>query len=84
MITVKLFGTLRIDSGVKEVQAEAARVKELYAPVLDAISSRQPDTCITLKTLKGCRIAVNGNAAAPNTALQPGDTVYFFPAVAGG
>ena len=24
MITVKLFGTLRIDSGVKEVQAEAA------------------------------------------------------------
>ena len=84
MITVKLFGTLRIDSGVKEVQAEAARVKELYAPVLDAIRSRQPDTCITLKTLKGCRIAVNGNAAAPNTALQPGDTVYFFPAVAGG
>ena len=74
MITVKLFGTLRIDSGVKE----------LYAPVLDAIRARQPDTCITLKTLKGCRIAVNGNAAAPNTALQPGDTVYFFPAVAGG
>ena len=84
MITVKLFGTLRIDSGVKEVQAEAARVKELYAPVLDAIRARQPDTYITLKTLKGCRIAVNGNAAAPNTALQPGDTVYFFPAVAGG
>ena len=84
MITVKLFGTLRIDSGVKEVQAEAARVKELYAPVLDAIRAKQPDTCITLKTLRGCRIAVNGNAAAPATALQPGDTVYFFPAVAGG
>ncbi len=84
MITVKLFGTLRIDSGVKEVHAEAARVKELYAPVLDAIRAKQPDTCITLKTLKGCRIAVNGNAAAPTTALQPGDTVYFFPAVAGG
>lgn len=84
MITVKLFGTLRIDSGVKEVQAEASRVKELYAPVLDAIRAKQPDTCITLKTLKGCRIAVNGNAAAPNAALQPGDTVYFFPAVAGG
>ena len=84
MITVKLFGTLRIDSGVKEVQAEAARVKELYAPVLDAIRAKQPDTCITLKTLKGCRIAVNGNAAAPATALQPGDTVYFFPAAAGG
>ena len=84
MITVKLFGTLRIDSGVKEVQAEAARVKELYAPVLDAIRAKQPDTCITLKTLKGCRIAVNGTAAAPATALQPGDTVYFFPAVAGG
>ena len=84
MITVKLFGTLRIDSGVKEVQAEAARVKELYAPVLDAIRAKQPDTCITLKTLRGCRIAVNGNEASPATALQPGDTVYFFPAVAGG
>ena len=84
MITVKLFGTLRIDSGVKAVQAEASRVKELYAPVLEAIQAKQPDTCITLKTLKGCRIAVNGNAAAPNTALRPGDIVYLFPAVAGG
>ena len=84
MITVKLFGTLRIDSGVKEVQTEAKRVKEIYAPVLDAIRAKQPDTCITLKTLKGCRIAVNGNATAPNTALQPGDLVYLFPAVAGG
>ena len=84
MITVKLFGTLRIDSGVKEVQTEAARVKEIYTPVLDAILAKQPDTCITLKTLKGCRIAVNGNAASPNAALQPGDLVYLFPAVAGG
>ena len=84
MITVKLFGTLRIDSGVKEVRTEAVRVKEIYTPVLDAIQQKQPDTCITLKTLRGCRIAVNGNAAAPNTALQPGDIVYLFPAVAGG
>ena len=84
MITVKLFGTLRIDSGVKQVQAEASRVKELYAPVLEAIRAQQPDTCVTIKTLKGCRIAVNGVNAAPSTALQPGDTVYFFPAVAGG
>ena len=84
MITVKLFGTLRIDSGVKEVRTEAGRVKEIYAPVLDAIHAKQPDTCITLKTLKGCRIAVNGNVAAPNTALRPGDIVYLFPAVAGG
>lgn len=84
MITVKLFGTLRIDSGVKEVQTEAARVKEIYTPVLDAIRAKQPDSCITLKTLKGCRIAVNGNAASPNAALQPGDLVYLFPAVAGG
>ena len=84
MITVKLFGTLRIDSGVKEVQTEAKRVKDIYAPVLDAIRLKQPDTCITLKTLKGCRIAVNGNAATPNAALQPSDIVYLFPAVAGG
>ena len=84
MITVKLFGTLRIDSGVKEVQTEAKRVKDIYAPVLDAICAKHPDTCITLKTLKGCRIAVNGNAASPNAALQAGDIVYLFPAVAGG
>ena len=65
-------------------QFVAGRVKEIYAPVLDAIHAKQPDTCITLKTLKGCRIAVNGNAAAQNTALHPGDIVYLFPAVAGG
>ena len=84
MITVKLFGTLRIDSGVKEVRCEAARVKDLYDPVLAAIREKQPETDICLKTLKGCRIAVNGVEARPGAKLSDGDTVYFFPAVAGG
>ena len=84
MITVKLFGTLRIDSGVKQLQAEASRVRELYPAVLAEIRAVQPETEITLKTLKGCRIAVNSVAAAPGTKLRDGDTVYFFPAVAGG
>lgn len=34
MVTVKLFGTLRVDSGVKSFTAEASYVRELYPLVV--------------------------------------------------
>ena len=34
MVTVKLFGTLRLDSGVKELYVDASSIRELYMPVL--------------------------------------------------
>ena len=84
MITVKLFGTLRLDTGVKEVQVAGNRVRDLYSPLLEAILNQNPDCGITLKKLKCCNAAVNGVLSTPGSKLQDGDTVYLFPAVAGG
>ena len=59
MVTVKLFGTLRLNSGVKEFTAEADSVRALYPLVLAEIRKQKPDSGITEKALKSCLIAVN-------------------------
>ena len=83
-VTVKLFGTLRLDSGVKTFTAEGGRVRDIYPALLAEIRLRKPESELTEKDLQACLIAVNGNQANPRTKLQNGDMVYFFPAVAGG
>ena len=76
MITVKLYGLLRIESGIKEKRLEAATVKE----VLDALAA-----CgIPSKELQGCVILVNGNSAGKRSKLTDGDTVVLMSPVAGG
>jgi len=76
MITVKLFGLLRIESGIKEKQLEAYTVKE----VLDAIA----ECGIPRKDLNSCVILVNGINANKRSKLADGDTVVLMPPVAGG
>ena len=76
MITVKLYGLLRIESGIKEKQLEAATVKEVL---------QQPETCgIPVKDLNGCVILVNGKTANKRSKLTDGDTVVLMSPVAGG
>ena len=84
MVTVKLFGTLRLDSGVRVLTAEADSVRALYPLILAEIQKQNPDTDITEKTLRSCLVAVNGEQVSPRTKLRDGDTVFLFPAVAGG
>ncbi|MBR1456053.1 MAG: MoaD/ThiS family protein [Oscillospiraceae bacterium] len=84
MVTVKLFGTLRLDSGVREFTAEAASVKELYPLVLREIRAKKADTAVTERSLRACLVAVNGEQVSPRAKLRDGDLVYLFPAVAGG
>ena len=76
MITVKLYGLLRIESGIKIKQMEAKSVKE----VLDAL------TCcgIPKKDLDGCLILINGTSANRRSKLTNGDTVVLMSPVAGG
>ena len=76
MITVKLYGLLRIESGIKEKRLEARNVKE----VLQSLS----DCGIPLKDLEGCIILVNGNTANKRSKLADGDTVVLMSPVAGG
>lgn len=76
MITVKLYGLLRLDSGIKEKQLEAATVRQ----VLDTLAG-----CgIPRKDLDGCVILVNGKNANKRSKLTQGDTVVLMSPVAGG
>lgn len=78
MITVKLFGLLRLDTGIRELQLEADSVKELHAALLartDAVSRKE---------LEGCIVMVNGKQANKRTRLYPGDEVMLLSPVAGG
>lgn len=84
MVTVKLFGTLRLESGVKELTAEAETVKALCPLILREIRAAKPDCAVTEKALRGCLVAVNGIRVGPRTRLRDGDVVYFIPAAAGG
>ena len=84
MVTVKLFGLLRLDSGVKQLDLEAATVRELYPRLLAELSHRAPDCGLTLKDLKACAVAVNEYPAKPGAKLRDGDIVYLIPPIAGG
>ena len=62
MITAKLYGLLRIESGIKEKQLEAATVKE----VLEQLAA-----CgIDCKDLNGCVILINGISANKEAGWQ--------------
>jgi molybdopterin converting factor small subunit len=76
MITVKLYGLLRIESGIREKQLQAATVKE----VLEQLAACGIDR----KDLNGCVILVNGNTANKRRKLTDGDTVVLMSPVAGG
>ena len=76
MITVKLYGLLRLDSGIKELELEADSVKE----VLKALEG-----CgISKKDLNGCVILVNAAPANRFSKLIDGDVVQLLSPVAGG
>ena len=76
MITVKLYGLLRIESGIKEKQLDAATVKA----VLEALATAG----IPKKELDGCVILINGKPAKKRSKLDDGDTVVLMSPVAGG
>lgn len=76
MITVKLYGLLRIESGIKEKQLKAATVKE----VLEILAAHG----IPQKELDSCVILVNGSRANKRHKLADGDTVVLMSPVAGG
>lgn len=78
MITVKLFGLLRLQSGIKELHTEADSIKALY-PVLCAQTDR-----ISQKDLEQCVIFINGEKGTKKSKLQHGDTVILMSPVAGG
>ena len=75
MITVKLFGLVRLETGIKELQIEAANVKEL---------KRQLIRYLPEEKIKGCVLFINGKQSNRFTKLNDGDQVMLMPPVAGG
>ena len=78
MITVKLYGLLRLDSGIRELSLDAKTVPELYFQLLEKTDR------ISKKDLEGCVLLVNGKAANRRTKLADGDVVQLLSPVAGG
>ena len=76
MITVKLYGLLRLNSGIKELSADATSLRELTKH-LEAKG-------LSASELSGCNVIINGKPAGKRTPLKDGDIVQFFPPVAGG
>lgn len=76
MITVKLYGLLRIESGIRETQLEAVTVKE----VLSHLTERG----IPREALNSCVILINGSTANKRSKLKDGDAVVLMSPVAGG
>lgn len=76
MITVKLYGLLRLDSGIRERRLEA----ETVGDVLRALAGWG----IPRKELRGCLIFVNGDSAGRRRKLAAGDTVVLMSPAAGG
>ena len=78
MITVKLYGLLRLDSGIRELSLDAKTIPELYSRLLEKTDR------ISKKDLEGCVLLVNGKAANRRTKLADGDVVHLLSPVAGG
>ena len=76
MITVKLYGLLRLDSGIKERQLEASSVREVQNKLIQmGLKKQDLDACIVL---------INGTQANRRSKLNDGDVVTFLSPVAGG
>lgn len=84
MVTVKLFGLFRLDTGMKEFQAEAGSVRELYPLLLAEARRLNSATTVTAKDINGCIVVINGKQGSRNSSLQDGDTVMLMSPVCGG
>ncbi|MBO4835200.1 MAG: MoaD/ThiS family protein [Lachnospiraceae bacterium] len=84
MVKVKLFGTFRLDTGLKELDAEASSVKELYPILLEEAKKVNPTTMITAADIDGCIVVINGKQRKKNSKLKDGDMVFLMSPVTGG
>lgn len=84
MVHIKLFGLFRLDTGLKELTAEAGRVKELYPILLAEAKRANPATAITARDIDGCIVVVNGVQSRKSARLRDGDEVMLMSPVCGG
>ena len=84
MVKVKLFGTLRLDTGLKELSLDAATVRELYPLLLAEAKKANPSTKVSAADIDGCIVMINGVQGKKTSRLKDGDTVMLMSPVCGG
>ena len=84
MVKVKLFGLFRLDTGLKELKADAGTVKELYPVLLEEAKKANPATKITAADIGGCIVVINGKQCKKSAKLRDGDEVWLMSPVCGG
>ena len=84
MVHVKLFGLLRLDTGLKELTAEADSVRALYPVLLAEARRANPATTITAADIDGCIAVINGKQGKKSSRLTDGDEVWLMSPVCGG
>lgn len=84
MVKVKLFGLLRMDTGLKELNLEATSVRDLYPQILAQAMLAHPGTRVSARDIDGCIIMINGVQGKKSSPLKNGDTVMLMSPVCGG
>ena len=84
MVHVKLFGLLRLDTGLKELSADVDSVKALYPILLEEAKKANPHTKITAADIDGCIAVINGKQGKKSSRLSDGDEVWLMSPVCGG
>lgn len=77
MVTIKLFGSLRLKTGFKEMQAYASSVSEACGLLARA-------TGYDKKEFKNCLFVINGRHAKYSSALSEGDELILMSPSGGG
>ena len=84
MVQIKLFGLIRLDTGLKELRADVSSVKEIYPLLLREAKRANPSTTVSAKDIDGCIVLVNNVQTNKHAKLKDGDTVMLMSPVCGG
>ena len=77
MITIKLFGSLRLKTGLKETQVRASSVSEACGLLADAAGRDK-------KEFKNCLFVINGSRGKYSSPLEDGDVLMLLSPSGGG
>ncbi len=77
MVTIKIYGTLRLKCGLGQMETYTSSIKD--ACRLLALATGTPE-----KEFRHCTFAVNGKKVGLSTALKDGDELVFLAPSGGG
>ena len=80
MIKIKLFGSLRLKTGCKGLEADSQNIKT----VKEACALMAEATGMTLAEYKNCVIMLNGKQAKISSKVIDGDELVFLAPSGGG